>query len=87
MPDKLTTRRGLYIANRLAVPGTGKRASGHFFRYPRNVGVKRALLGIWGTLRGVSVPPNAYDDIAIAAARHRSWKRHRQTQWRIGING
>lgn len=78
----MTTARGLQLANVFAVPRTGVKHHGHYFRRPRNVSIKRALIAVFGGLRGVKFPPNAYDDIAIAAITDRTWKRHRRTQWR-----
>lgn len=70
------------LANACAVPGTGRRHHGHWFRRPRNVAVKRALLSAFGTLRGVPVPPDSWQDIRVKAMRNRNWKRHRLTRWR-----
>jgi hypothetical protein len=73
--------RGWRLANVLAVPRTGRRSNGHYYRRPRNIGVKRAVVADDGTLRGAKVPPSSWDDITIEAARSRNWKRHRLTQW------
>lgn len=73
--------RGLYLANPFAIAGTGRRHRRYrWIRCPRNIAVKRGLIAAVGDLRGVTVPPSNYDDIA----RHceRSWKRHRTTRWR-----
>ncbi len=68
------------LAHPFAVPGTGKASPYRWLRNPRNIGVKRALLSVVDSLRGVSVPPDDWQD------RHRScertWKRHRKTRWR-----
>lgn len=77
-----TIRPRWSLANIGAVPGTGKHRRGHYFRRPRNAGIKRALISVFGSLRGVSVPPSSYDDIHIKSIRHRTWKRHRANQWR-----
>lgn len=73
---------GWRLANQYAVPGTDHRSHGHWFRRPRNIGVKRALLSAFDTLRGIGTPPDSWDDLNIVAVRHRSWKRHRRTQWK-----
>ena len=70
------------LANQTAAPRTGRGRHGHYHRRPRNIGVRRFLVGELGSLRGVAVPPNAWDDLKIAANRNRNWKRHRLTQWR-----
>ena len=70
------------LANQTAVPRTGRFRKGHHHRRPRNIGVRRFLVGELGSLRGVTVPPNAWDDLMISANRNRNWKRHRLTQWR-----
>lgn len=62
------------LANRWAVPHTGRRSGGHYFRRPR--GKLQALAN-----DARSVPPDSYDDIHIAALGSRNWKRHRKTQW------
>lgn len=77
------TIRGLRLAGMFAVAGTGRQSGGRCTRHPRNISVKRALLSAAGTLRGIAVSPDANDDLYIAAARHRTWKRHRRTQWHI----
>lgn len=71
------------IANRWAVPGTGnrRRRRGRYYRRPRNISIKRALLSIFGTLKGICYPPNNYDDIARSSADDRNWKRFRKTRW------
>lgn len=77
----MTTLRGLHLANVLAVPGTGHgRRRYRGVRYPRNIGVRRALLAHVGTLRGVCTPPDDNEDISRSCER--SWKRHRLTRWR-----
>lgn len=71
----------MYLANPLAVPGTGQRSRGYrYIRKPRNIAVRRSLLSVVDTLRGVSVPPNSWDDISRTIERN--WKAHRKTQWR-----
>lgn len=70
------------LANQYAVPGTGVRHTGHWLRSPRNASIKRSLLSVMDTLRGVSVPPNSYDDIARSSIYDRNWKRFRRTRWR-----
>jgi hypothetical protein len=68
------------LAGRFAVAGTGKRgAYKNWLRAPRHASVKRALLSVMDTLRGVTVPPNDWDD--IPRQHDRSWKRHRRTRW------
>lgn len=70
------------LANRYAVPGTGRGICQRLFRGPRNISVKRAIYAAFDTLKGLKVPPDSYDDIYIAANRDRNWKRHRNTQWK-----
>ena len=70
------------LANVNAIPGTGRKSHGHWFRYPRNISVKRAIMAMVDSLRGVRVPPDSYDDISIAAHGDRNWKRHRLTKWK-----
>ena len=71
----------LYLANHLAIPGTGRRPAGpcRWLRRPRNIAAKRDLLFIVGTLRGQGVPPDAWDDLDRCIER--SWKAHRKTRW------
>lgn len=68
------------LANANAVPGTGRRTYGNGFRRPRNIGAKRSLLAVFGTLRGIAVPPSNWDD--IARSQDRNWKRFRVTRWK-----
>lgn len=70
------------LANANAIAGTGKRSRGHYFRRPRHMAAKRALMAAFGSLKGVSAPPSDWDDMRISADGHRSWKRHRATRWR-----
>jgi hypothetical protein len=70
------------MANPFAIPGTGKRVHGRYFRRPQNVSIKRQILAAAGSLRGEKVPPFSGDDIPIRAKADRTWKRHRVTQWR-----
>jgi len=72
----------LDLAHIFAVPGTGRRTRQHgLFRSPRHIAVERVLAGFG--LRGEKIPPNAWDDILRHAER--SWKAHRDTQWRPGL--
>lgn len=73
--------RSWRLANRFAVPHTGRRSGGHYFRRPRNIGVKRATVADDGTLRGAKVPPDSWDDVSFSHRFARNWKRHRKTQW------
>lgn len=67
--------RGWRLANATAIPYTGKRGHGSYFRSPS--GKRRALI------EGArAVPPDAYDDIHFAHKFSRNWKRHRKVQWR-----
>ncbi len=74
----------------IPVPGTGKRRGGHWFRRPRNVGVRRAQAGdrvdlrdaMGGRMRLGHRPPSDYDDVPISQNGH-SWKRSRRTRWRM----
>lgn len=69
------------LANATAIPGTGKRASfTRFFRRPRNGSIKRAIVAAGGSLRGETVPPSSWDD--IARRPQRSWKEHRRYRWK-----
>ena len=69
------------LANVTAVPGTGnrRRKKARWLRRPRNAAVKRAIVAVVGTLRGVTVPPSARDD--IHRRPERCWKAHRMTRW------
>lgn len=71
------------MANQYAVPGTGKSVRGYckWLRQPHHIGFERAMLGIVGSLRGVAVPPNSWDDEKRSSIRDRSWKRYRRTQY------
>lgn len=71
---------GWRLANQRAVPFTGVRAHGHWWRRPRHVAVLRAAVD--GGLRAGTVPPTDHDDLSIAALSSRNWKRHRRTQYR-----
>lgn len=71
-----------FMANVFAVPGTGiRRGRATWLRRPRNVGVKKLLLADTGTLRGMKVPPSAWDDICRTHLCDRNWKRFRKTRW------
>ena len=63
------------LANRWAVPNTGRRHHGHCFRRPRG-----AIQALREGAR--SVPPDAWDDLQFAHGWSKNWKRHRKTQWR-----
>jgi hypothetical protein len=69
------------FAHPFAVPGTGRRRWRYenWLRRPRNASIKRALLGVFDSLRGIDVPPSSYDDMPRSCER--SWKRHRRTRW------
>lgn len=82
MATEPTTTPRWTLANRWAVPGTGCRHRGRWYRSPHNIAVKRGLEAIFGTLKGVTYPPNNYDDIARACAYDRNWKRFRKTRWK-----
>lgn len=62
------------LANRWAVPHTGRRSGGHYFRRPR--GKLQALAN-----DARSVPPDSWDDIHFSTRGDRNWKQHRKTQW------
>jgi hypothetical protein len=64
------------------IPGTGRRHFGHWLRRRRNISAKRGLLAAVGTLKGLKIPPNAWDDIKISALSDRTWKRFRRTRWK-----
>lgn len=69
------------LANFNAIPGTGRHtAYKNYLRSPRNIGVKRSLLSAFDTLRGVTVPPNNWDD--IPRQLERNWKSFRLTRWK-----
>jgi hypothetical protein len=68
------------LGHPFAVPRTGKRPPYRFFRHPRNANVKRGLLGMEDSLRGIKVPPSNYDDLDRTCQR--SWKQQRRTRWR-----
>ena len=79
MPDdNHTTERGWRMAGVASVPGTGNCPPWHGLRRPRNVGVKRAL----GVAKGKGVPPDDWEDISRCCER--SWKSHREMQYRHG---
>jgi hypothetical protein len=69
------------------VPYTGKRRThkGRFYNFhrtPKNIGVRRGLIGVKGDLKGEKVPPNSWEDLLRASLFDRSWKRFRRTKWR-----
>ena len=68
------------------VPGTGRSASGHYFRRPRTFNERRLSQAIASEPAGRSKRnriPSDFDDIAIASRGVRSWKRHRNHQWKV----
>ena len=68
------------LANACAVPHTGRKARGHWYRRPRNAATKRSLVAACGSLRGEKVPPSSWDD--IPRRPQRTWKEHRRYRWR-----
>ncbi len=79
---KTISRRGWALANAFAIPGTGRFGTGHYFRRPHNISVKRGLLAVFDHLKGVKVPPDNYDDLHVTARSDRNWKRFRKTRWK-----
>lgn len=74
---------GWKLAGQEAVPHTGAR--GHFARWlrrPRHIGFERAALADFDSLRGLTLPPDAWDDVPRSRRRDRSWKQHRRYQFR-----
>lgn len=52
-------------------------------RNPRTTQEKRANQGGWRRAkRKPKNLPNAWDDILRSDMNHRTWKRHRRTQWK-----
>lgn len=72
-----------------AVPYTGKRRGGRYFRRLGTVGARRQAQCVDAeepaprAARNATNIPNSWDDYAIAAREDRSWKRHRRTQWKV----
>lgn len=75
---------GWRMANRRAVPGTGHLGGRYrtYLRTPRNISVKRGLLGAAGSLKGEKVPPNNWDDLHKQSICDRNWKRFRLHRWK-----
>src|SRR3954470_8394378 len=73
--DVMDQLHGWRLANRFAVPGTGKRG-GHYgcrLRSPRNATIKRGLMAAGVDLRGAKIPPNRHDDLYRQAVNDRNW--------------
>ena len=68
--------RSWRLANRFAIPHTGRVNPYRQFRQPRNIGIKRHL----ESLRGEKVPPDSWMDIHRCVERN--WKSQRRHQWR-----
>lgn len=70
--------RSWRLANATAVPYTGRRSHGRYFRRPS--GKRQALI------EGArAVPPDAWDDLHFSHRFSKNWKRHRRTQWHDAV--
>lgn len=70
-------------AERCCLLSTNLGDSMGFLRHPRTTSEKRANQDGWCRgKRSTASLPDVYDDICPATDGHRSWKRHRRTQYR-----
>lgn len=75
-----------------AIPGTGKRSRGHYFRHPHSLNVNRARESATVDERDkefrsirinkIKKLPNSWDDIIVSALYNRNWKKFRKTRWK-----